>query len=154
MDEIPFTDNDYQALAAFRAGLRRFLHFSEDAARAAGLSPRQHQLLIAIRGHAGGAPPTIGELAEALQVRHHSAVGMVDRMEQGGFVRRMGSTVDNRRVHVLITPAGEAVLRSLTTAHQQEYQHLHEVLQRLTAELTTLAPDDAERRPAETGVNG
>ncbi len=134
-EEPPFTDADYRALAAFRAGLRRFLRFSEDAARAAGLSPKQHQLLVAIRGHAGPQPPTIGELAEALQIRHHSAVGLVDRMEHGGYVERIGSTVDNRRVHVLITPAGEQVLRSLTAAHWQEHQRLHELLERLTEDL-------------------
>jgi DNA-binding MarR family transcriptional regulator len=138
----PFTDDDYRAIAAFRAGLRRFIRFSEDAARAAGLSPQQHQLLVAIRGHPGSEPPTIGDLARALQIKHHSAVGLVDRMEQGGYVQRKGSTIDNRRVHVVIAPAGEAVLRSLTAAHRQEHQHLHELLQRLTAELEANLPHE------------
>lgn len=146
--ERPFSDADYRAIAAFRAGLRRFMRFSEDAARAAGLSPQQHQLLVAIRGHTGIEPPTIGDLARALQVKHHSAVGLVDRMVQGGYVQRKGSTVDNRRVHVVITPAGEEVLRSLTAAHRQEYQHLHEVLKRLTAELEANLPAEKDVRSA------
>lgn len=141
MSEPPFSDDDYRAIAAFRAGLRRFIRFSEDAAREAGLSPQQHQLLLAVRGHAGDAPPTIGELAEALQIKHHSVVGLVDRMVQGGYVAREGSAVDNRRVHVVITPAGEAVLRSLTSAHRREHRQLREVLPRLTEDFTAIAPD-------------
>lgn len=129
----PFGDDDYRALAAFRAGLRRFVRFSEDAARAAGLSPQQHQLLLAVRGHEGPEPPTIGDLAEALQVRHHSAVGLIDRMEEGGFVRRERSAIDSRRVHVAITSAGEDVLRSLTAVHRQELRRLGELLRPLAA---------------------
>lgn len=153
VEERPFSDEDYRAIAAFRAGLRRFVRFSEDAARAVGLSPQQHQLLVAIRGHVGPEPPTIGDLAEALQIRHHSAVGLVDRMVQGGYVRRETSTVDSRRVHVLITPEGEAVLRSLTAAHRREHRQLQELLQRLVVEaesasldetgISALAPPDA-----------
>ena len=147
MGEHPFSDADYRAIAAFRAGLRRFMRFSEDAARAAGLSPQQHQLLLAIRGHAGPGPPTIGDLAHALQIKHHSVVGLIDRMAQGGHVQRKGSTVDNRRVHVLITPAGEDVLRSLTAVHRQEYQRLHELLRRLTAELEATLPHEPGDSP-------
>ena len=86
--EKPLTDEDFQALAAFRAALRQFVRFSEEAAREAGLTPQQHQALVAIRGHVGDEPPTVGELAEALQVKHHSAVGLVDRIVQRGFARR------------------------------------------------------------------
>lgn len=129
--EQPLSDDDYRALAAFRAGLRRFLRFSEDAARAAGLTPQQHQLLVAVRGHPGREPPTIGEVAGALQIKHHSAVGLIDRVTEAGYVRREGSTVDSRRVHILITPAGEAVLRSLTAAHRQEYRQLADALRHL-----------------------
>lgn len=133
IDDRPFNEDDYRTLAAFRAGLRRFLRFSEEAARAAGLSPQQHQLLIAIRGHPGPEPPTVGDLATALQIRHHSAVGLIDRMAQAGYVQRESSTVDSRRVHVTITPEGETVLRSLTAAHRQEHRQLAELLRRLTA---------------------
>ncbi|HYP58893.1 MAG TPA: MarR family transcriptional regulator [Thermomicrobiales bacterium] len=132
--EKPLTDEDFQALAAFRAALRQFVRFSEEAARDAGLTPQQHQALVAIRGHVGDEPPTVGELAEALQVKHHSAVGLVDRIVQRGFARREPSTVDNRRVHVAITPAGDDVLRSLTAAHREEHRQLADVLRQLTAE--------------------
>ncbi len=132
--EKPLTDEDFQALAAFRAALRQFVRFSEEAAREAGLTPQQHQALVAIRGHVGDEPPTVGELAEALQVKHHSAVGLVDRIVQRGFARREPSTVDNRRVHVAITPAGDDVLRSLTAAHREEHRQLADVLRQLTEE--------------------
>ena len=151
--DLYITDADYRAIAAFRAGLRRFLHFSEEAARAAGLSPQQHQLLLAIRGHAGATPPTIGELAEALQLKHHSVVGLVDRMVQGGFVERRSSTVDNRRVHVVITATGEGALRSLTAAHRLEHQRLRDLLQRLTGQLAPLEASDPETG-TERAANG
>jgi DNA-binding MarR family transcriptional regulator len=131
MRERPLSDDDYRALAAFRAGLRRFLRFSEDAARAAGLTPQQHQLLVAARGHAGPEPPTIGELADALQIKHHSTVGLIDRMTDAGYVQRAPSTADNRRVHILISPAGEAALASLTSAHRREYHQLADALRLL-----------------------
>lgn len=132
--EKPLTNEDFQALAAFRAALRQFVRFSEEAAREVGLTPQQHQALVAIRGHVGDEPPTVGELAEALQVKHHSAVGLVDRIVQRGFARREPSTIDNRRVHVAITPAGDDVLRSLTAAHREEHRQLADVLRQLTAE--------------------
>jgi DNA-binding MarR family transcriptional regulator len=138
-EEPPFSDEDYRAIAAFRAGLRRFVRFSENAARAAGLSPQQHQILVAIRGHPGAEPPTIGDLAEALQIRHHSAVGLVDRMVHGGYVRREPSTVDSRRVHVVITPAGEDALRALTSAHRREHRQLQDLLHRLTEQVAAAA---------------
>jgi DNA-binding MarR family transcriptional regulator len=130
--EPAFSDEDFRTLATFRAALRRFVHFSEEAARAAGLSPQQHQLLVAIRGHVGSEPPTIGELAEALQIRHNSTVELVNRMVERGLVRREPSTVDNRRVHVLITADGDAILRSLTSSHRQEHRQLAAVLRQLT----------------------
>src|SRR4051812_27899498 len=107
MDEAIPTDEDYRAIAAFRAALRRFLHFSEEAARSVGLTPQQHQLLLAIRGAASDEPPTVGQLAEALQLRHNSTVGLVDRLSQAGLVGRETSAVDSRRVHVSLTPEGE-----------------------------------------------
>ena len=133
--DTPLSDEDFQALAAFRAGLRRFHRFSDDAARGAGLTPKQHQLLVAVRGHVGAAPPTIGDLAEALQIKHHSAVELVNRVAQRGFAQREGSPVDNRRVHVRLTPAGEEALRALTAAHRQEYGSLETVLKQLTSRI-------------------
>ena len=116
-----FSNDDYRVIAEFRARLRAFLHFSDEAARDAGISPQQHQLLLAIRGFAGDGDPTIGELANALQIRHHSCVGLINRLEQNGYVRRAASTEDARKVHVLITPAGEQILARLTRAHQREH---------------------------------
>jgi DNA-binding MarR family transcriptional regulator len=133
--EKPLTDADFEVLAAFRAGLRRFMRFSEEAAREAGLTPQQHQLLVAIRGHAGDEPPTIGDLAEALQIRHHSAVELVDRVEQRGFVSRGTSAADNRRVHVSLTRDGETVLRQLTAAHRREHRQLAAIFRQLQERL-------------------
>lgn len=132
MSDQALSDDDFRALAAFRAGLRQFLRFSEDAARAVGLTPQQHQLLVAVRGHAGPEPPTIGEIADALQIKHHSAVGMIDRMVEAGYIQRTPSTVDSRRVHIVITPAGDQILHSLTDAHRQEHRLLEDVLRDVT----------------------
>src|SRR5690606_30729116 len=85
----PLSDRDYRALAEFRSALRRFLHFSEQAAREAGITPAQHQLLLAVRGFAGPGTPVVGDLAEALQLRHHSTVELVDRAERAGLVTRV-----------------------------------------------------------------
>jgi DNA-binding MarR family transcriptional regulator len=112
------TAADYQALAEFRYQIRRFLRFSEQAARRAGLEPAQHQLLLAIKAHPGG--PTVGELAERLQLRHHSTVGLIDRLAQGGLVRRNRAAGDRRQVCVRLTPKGQAVLRKLSLEHRAE----------------------------------
>jgi DNA-binding MarR family transcriptional regulator len=112
---------DYQALAEFRYQIRRFLHFSEQQARAHNLEPQQHQLLLAIKGLPAGHKPTIGELAERLQLRHHSTVELVNRLESRGAIAR--STGDDRReVMLTVTANGEALLQSLSVAHQQELE--------------------------------
>ena len=131
---------EYQALASFRAELRRFLRFSEEAARAAGLSPQQHQLLLAIRGFPGEAAPTVGDLADALQVKHHSMVGLINRTVQAGFLRREPSPVDQRAVHVVLTPQGEEILRALTVAHRSEHRQLKRVLRQLIAQRSAVEP--------------
>src|SRR5213593_3847001 len=95
---------EYRALAEFRHALRRFLAFSAEAARAAGLEPRQHQLLLALRGLSEGAEPTVGALAEQLGIRHHSAVELVDRMEARALVKRARGVTDRRRVLVRLAP--------------------------------------------------
>jgi DNA-binding MarR family transcriptional regulator len=145
--DSPISDAEYQALASFRRELRRFLRFSEDAARAAGLSPQQHQLLLAIRGHQGDSPPTVGELADALQVKHHSMVGLVNRTVQAGYLRREPSLVDQRTVHVVLTPQGEEILQALTVAHRSEHQQLRRVLHRLLAQRSAVEPTGT--RPGE-----
>jgi DNA-binding MarR family transcriptional regulator len=135
------SDSDYQAIAAFRAGLRRFLRFSEEAALKAGITPQQHQLLLAIRGFQGPEPPSIGDLAEALQIRHHSAVGLVNRLEDADLVRREGSLVERRKVHVLLTERGEQKLESLTEAHRREYAELASMLRTLLDHLSESTGD-------------
>lgn len=110
----------YRQLAEFRYRIRRFLAFSEAAARRAGLEPRQHQLLLAAKGLPDGVEPTIGALAERLQIRHHTAVALVDRLEQHGLVERMRSEEDRRRVLVHVTPTGESVLGELSRHHLAE----------------------------------
>ncbi len=111
---------DYRALAEFRYQIRRFLGFSERAARSSGLEPRQLQLLLALKGLPDGAEPTIGELARRLQVEHHSAVEMVDRLERRKLVTRVRDAADRRRVLVQLTPRGDAVLRDLSLSHKSE----------------------------------
>jgi len=116
----PLSERDYQALARFRAALRRFQRFSEEAARAAGTTPAQHQLLLAVRGHAGDGPPVIADLADALQLRHHSTVELVDRAAAAGLLTRTPDPVDHRRQHVRLTAAGERLLEGLSVVHRDE----------------------------------
>ncbi len=117
------TPIDYHALAQFRFELRRFLHFSESAAQALGLEPQQHQLLLALKGlTSADAPPTIGNVAEWLQIRHHSAVELIDRAVARGLVRRQHAPTDRRQVLVELTAAGEAILHDLSALHRHELQ--------------------------------
>jgi DNA-binding MarR family transcriptional regulator len=118
------TAADYARLLQFRSALRRFLHWSEEQARAAGLTPAQHQLLLAIKGHEGAEGPTIGEAAEYLALRHHSAVGLVDRAERAGLVERKRDPDDHRVIHLRLTAAGEERIRLLSEAHLRELEEL------------------------------
>lgn len=111
---------EYRALAEFRFQLRRFLHFSEQAAREEGLEPQQHQMLLAIRGLENAECPTIGALAEHLYLKHHSAVGLVDRLEHGQLVRRIRGDEDRRQVRVQLTALGEEKLHRLASIHRAE----------------------------------
>ena len=120
---------DYEALAAFRARLRLFLHFTEAGARAAGLTPQQHQLLLSVKGSAGRDWALIGELATALQISHHGAVGLVNRCERGGWARREANPDDRRQVRVLLTREGEAILEELSERNRAELQQLRQALQ-------------------------
>src|SRR5438309_2021226 len=99
--------HQYELLAAFRYALRRFLHFSETAAHAASITPQHHQALLAIKGFPGRDGVKIGELAERLQVRHHSAVGLVDRLVADKLVRRESVLKDRRQVYIRLAPRGE-----------------------------------------------
>jgi len=130
------SDTDYLTLAAFRAALRRFLRSSEGIAHGLGLTPQQHQVLLAIRGFPGDEPPTVGELAARLQVNHNSAVGLMTRLENQDYLRRTQGKGDRRRVHVSLTPKGHGVLDRLTEAHRIELRHIGPEITRLLTELT------------------
>ena len=112
-------DSDYVRLAEFRYAMRRFLAFSEEAARTAGLTPRQHQALLSIRGWPDG-PPNIAELAGRLLVRHHTAAGLVNRLAAMHLVRRTPSLEDRRMVRLTLTREGSRLLETLSLAHRAE----------------------------------
>lgn len=125
------TKAEYEALAAFRRALRQFTAFSAEAARKTGLTPRHHQALLAIKGAAGRDALGIGEIAETLCLRPHSAVELVDRMAELGLVRRHADAEDHRRVWVGLTSAGEDVLARLSAQHLRELQAIGPGLARM-----------------------
>jgi DNA-binding MarR family transcriptional regulator len=127
--QVPVTQAEYVALAQFRYGLRRFLRFSEAAARAHGLTPQQHQLLLAIKGFPGRQWATVNELAERLQLQQHSVVGIVDRSEHASLVFRVSHAEDLRVTEVHLTPDGERILESLTVTHREELKRTGEFIQ-------------------------
>lgn len=135
------TQREYGNLLEFRTALRRFERWSEDQARQAGLTSAQHQLLLAIKGHEDERGPTIGEVAEYLIVRHHSAVGLVDRAVEAGLVVRVRDTVDSRAVRLALTKRGADRIEQLSEQHLAELRRLAPVLRHLS---TTPAP--ARRR--------
>lgn len=112
--------HEFQALAEFRFQIRRFLRFSEDQARAIGIEPQQHQLLLAIKGLPDGVKPTIGEIASRMLIRHHSAVELVDRLAEHDAVERVPAEEDHREVFVRLTKKGETLLHKLSVAHHDE----------------------------------
>jgi DNA-binding MarR family transcriptional regulator len=118
------TDEDYRRLLELRTGLRRFLRWSEEQASAAGLTPAQHQLLLAIRGHPDDRGPTVGDVAGYLLLRHHSVVGLVDRAEAAGLVTRQPDADNLSTVRLRLTAKGAARLETLSELHLQELEHL------------------------------
>lgn len=144
------TLRDYQALAAFRYQIRRFLHFSEQAARSAGVEPQQHQALLAIKGLTA-ASATIGDLAEQLQIQHHSAVELVNRLVEHGLVARQRDSADRRRVLVRLTAGGEATLHELSRHHLAELRStgpaLIAALDRLIAKAAPAAEPEPPAQP-------
>jgi DNA-binding MarR family transcriptional regulator len=119
---------DYEALAEFRYQIRQFLEFSEGAARAVGLTPRQHQALLAIKGFPSGAAAAVGDLAQRLGIRHHSAVELVDRLAEAGLVTRKVDIDDQRRVLLSLTERAETRLAELSIAHLDELARIEPVL--------------------------
>ena len=136
---------DYEALAEFRYALRKFLGFSEAAASEHGVTPQQYQALLAIEGFPGRNWVTIGELAEQLRTAHHSAVGLVDRMETMGLVKRTSVKEDRRRVRVSLTAKGLRLLEKLYRVHRDE-------LRSSGPRLAALLQRSAARIPARISV--
>jgi DNA-binding MarR family transcriptional regulator len=118
------TDADYEDLLTLRTGLRRFLRWSEQQSEEAGLTPAQHQLLLAVRGHSDPRGPTIGEVADYLLLRHHSAVGLIDRADAAGLVERVRDPEDHRLVRLQLTATGTKRLEGLSAQHLEELQRL------------------------------
>ena len=140
MPPTGLTARQYRALAELRHQLRRYLRESEQAAREAGLEPQQHQFLLAIKGMPAGARCTIGEVAERLQIQHHSTVELVDRLARRGFVQRRHADDDRRQVLLQLTARGEKILDLLSRFHRQELRsaapRLAEVMGEIAANAT------------------
>jgi DNA-binding MarR family transcriptional regulator len=138
---------DYRRLAAFRYTLRRFLSFSEMAARRIGLASQQYQALLAVMGHSGQDPITVKDLAHQLLIKHNSAVGLVDRLEAEGLVRRQAGVADRRKVGILLTSKGVRVFEGLAAAHHSELKRIGPELRDFLEYMLTAAA--SSRAPAE-----
>jgi DNA-binding MarR family transcriptional regulator len=124
----PLTKEDFEALARFRFGIRSYLRFSEETVRRNGVTPQQYQLMLALKGFPGRDWAVVRELAERLQLRHHSVVELVDRAQAQGLVRRTAHPDDARAVRVLLTEAGEQLLGRLSALHRDELRRMDAVL--------------------------
>ena len=124
----PLTKSDFEALARFRLGIRRYLRFSEETVRSLGLSPQQYQLLLALKGFPGREWATVRELADRLQLRHHSVVELVDRAQGQGLVQRTPDPDDARAVRVVLTEEGENMMGRLGSLHLDELRRMGDVL--------------------------
>ena len=129
------TTRDYRHLAEFRYLLVRFLAFSRDAAQKEGLAPQQHQALLAIKGYPNGVDVTVGDLAERLGIRHHSAAGLVDRLVASGHLIRTEDRRDRRRTILSLTKVGERVLMALSAVHREELRRITPLLKPVLAQL-------------------
>jgi DNA-binding MarR family transcriptional regulator len=118
------TDADYARLLELRTGLRRFLRWSEQQAQAAGITPAQHQLLLAIRGHGDSRGPTVGDAAYHLLLRHNSAVGLIDRAQDAGLITRNPDPDNPSAVRLRLTERGARQLEALSELHLEELSHL------------------------------
>jgi DNA-binding MarR family transcriptional regulator len=129
--DMTLEEADFTHLLELRTGLRRFLWWSEEQAKAAGLTPAKHQLLLAVRGHPDPSGPTIGEIADYLVLRHHSAVGLIDRAVADGLVQRNPDPRSKSVVRITLTPAGMDKLELLSEAHLEELAHLAPTMEAL-----------------------
>jgi DNA-binding MarR family transcriptional regulator len=124
----PLTKQDFEALASFRFGIRRYLRFSEETVRRHGVTPQQYQLMLAIKGFPGRDWAVVRELADRLQLRHHSVVELVNRAQAQGLVHRTTDPDDARAVRVLLTDQGEQLLGRLSALHRDELRRMDTVL--------------------------
>ncbi len=142
IDQPTLLKSEYEALSEFRYQLRRFLHFSEQAARSGGLTPLQYQLLLHVQGFPGRNWATVGELAERLQMKPHGTVALITRCEESGLVRRQTGTTDRRQVEIRLLPAGEKILERLAGLHKTELRSLKGTFR--VDQITSFNDDDPE----------
>jgi DNA-binding MarR family transcriptional regulator len=126
--DVPIAKAEYEAIAAFRYAIRRFQRFSEQAARRESITPQQHQLLLAIKGYPGRDHASVSELADRLQMRQHSMVGLIDRSEAQRLVQRRSGEMDRRQVFIYLTAAGEDKLQKLSMQHRRELHTMRDAL--------------------------
>jgi DNA-binding MarR family transcriptional regulator len=147
MDE-DLSDPDYRALLEFRYAIRSFLRFSEESAREAGIEPQQHQLMLAIKAGGSEGEARIGDLAERLQLRHHSTVELIDRLVAKGFAERQRAESDRRQVHVRLTKAGQQILHKLSVRHSEQLRSDGPELLRVLQDITRGESGKGERQTA------
>jgi DNA-binding MarR family transcriptional regulator len=140
-DTSAISKSEYEVLAEFRYTLRRFMNFSENAVEDIGLTPQQHQALLAIKGFPGREWITVGELAERLQIRHNSAVGLVNRLETENLIDRSPAADDRRQVFISITEHGLSILEKLSNTHREELQRLSPQLRLLLERIEELSKE-------------
>ena len=137
MKKPTITEEEYALLAEFRYALRKFMNFSKEEAKSVQLTPRQHQAMLAIRGFGTKTNPvTVGDVAEWLQIRHHSAVGLINRLEEQKLLRREHSENDKRKVNIVLTPEGNDILEKLTSVHKEEIRRIGPELRQLLHHLS------------------
>lgn len=150
---MELTDREFEQLLELRTGLRRFLHWSEEQARVAGITPAQHQLMLAVRGHRGPGNPTIGELAEHLLLRPHSTSELIDRAVTAGLVTRSPDPGNASVVRVALTELGAEKLRGLSAAHLEELAELGPTMRALWGAIERFERGRAEAQGSEERVS-
>lgn len=141
LDASVMSKSKYEVLAEFRYTLRRFMHFSENAVEEVGLTPQQHQALLAIKGFPGRERIAVGELAERLQIKHNSAVGLINRLEAENLIDRSPALNDRRQVFISVTEYGLSILERLSNTHRGELQRLSPQLRLLLEQIDKLSKD-------------